>query len=348
MNRMAKYNKKSFSTLPYTPKYVKGWKKHPLWTKAIDSQVEKRMVEIAQAEDDTTPWLLSRVDHFPDGGSYGGSHKSPNIAQMIKLDNNTLFWQDLTQLSQDPSDDSPDMSEGLYNIKTIQSRLRFYINGLMPVHVRVAIVKINNSGQYGKTATNPTLVNADIIPNSHMIADTSLRYSGIHKIEQKTTAPGDFNFSTIASAHFKLIPSSQSQIFNTTIVTAGGATATDTRSTAPTTYSRQVYNEREIILTKSYKNYLKLYQTQNQTAQDDLLTSSRNSAKYIGDRLFLLIYGNYQQGFNPDTQSNTASTSNIYFYGTSGCIYNYNKKETQVSIPLPDAYKITNKTFVAT
>lgn len=343
----SKYKLNKYSKYTQTPKWVKGWKKSPLFTKAIDSQVERRMVQIAQDEDDTAPWLLSRVEHFATGETYGGSHKSPAISKMIKLSNNTLFWQDLTQLSNDPSSDSPSMDEGLYNIKTIQSRLRFYVDGLMPVHVRVAIIKINNSGQYGKTATNPTLVNADIVPNSHMIGDTSLRYSGIHKIEQKTTAPGDFNFVKIAQTKFKITPLPATQIFNTTIVTAGGATATDTRSTAPTTYSRQVYNEKEVVLTKTYKNYLKLYQTMNQTAQDDKLTSSRNAAKYIGDRVFLLIYANYQQGFNPDTQSNTASTSNVYFYGTSGCIYNFDKKETQISVPLPDAYEITNSTFAS-
>ncbi len=326
------FKKKSYSSRgTNTPsKWIRGFKKHPLWTKAIDSQVERRMVEIAKQEDDTAPWLLSRVDHFPDGGSYGGSHKSPSIAQMIKLSNNVLFWQDLTQLSNDPSDETPDMSEGLYNIKTIQTRLRFYVNGIMPVRIRIALVKINNSGQYGKTATDPTIVNADINPNSKMIGDTNLRYGGIHKKEMKATAPGDFNAVTIAQEYIWITPNAQSQVYN---------------STSNLTLSRQVFTERQVILTKTYKHYLKLWQTLNQQAADDKLTDLRNQAKYIGDRVFLLIFGNYQQGFNPDTQSNTASTSNIYFYGTSGCIYNYDKKETQISVPLPDAYEITNATF---
>lgn len=293
----------------------------------INTVEEKRMLEIAKKEDDTTTWLLSRIDHFPTGLSYGGSHKSPAISQMIKLSNNVLYWQDVTQLpSGDPSDATPEMGVGLYNIKTIQSRLRFFVNGLMPVHLRVLLIKIPNSGRYQVGNQN-----TDIVPNSKMIPDTNLRYSGIHAVEGKyTTAPGDKNASIIAQANVVITPRTNTQVFN---------------SASTTTYSRQVFAEKQIILTKTYKNYIKLYQVVQQETADTRLDTNQSSNKFIGDRVFLCIFANYQQGFDQDTQSNTADTSNIYFYGTSGCIYNFDKKPMQVSIPLGDNYKIDNTAY---
>lgn len=293
----------------------------------INTAEERRMVEIA--DDQTTTWLLSRIDHFKAGEEYGGSHKSPDISKMIKLSNNTLYWQDITQLpAGDPSDEDPEMSLGLYQIKTIQSRLRFFADGLMPIHVRVLLIRINNSGRYAVAGQN-----LDIVPNSKMVPDTSLRYAGIHKIEGKyTTAPGSKGAQIIAQKSFKIIPSNPTSIINTV-------------PAVPLILTRQVYKEKQVFLTKKYKKYLKLYQVMQQTALDTNLSANESKNKLIGDRIFLCIYANYQQGYNPDLVTNTTSTSNLYFYGTSGCIYNFDKKPMQVSIPLADQFKIDNTAY---
>jgi len=164
--------------------YVRGSYVQRLRDKKINTVVEKRMVEeIKKQEDETTTWLLSRVEHLSDDTGLQNQQKSPNISQMIKLSNNVDYWVDLTQLPSGNPNDPDGMDVGLYKIKQIQSRLRFYVNGQMPVHVVAQIIKINNSGRYGVGAEAGT--NADIVPNTHMLPDTNLRYGGIHRKEKK-------------------------------------------------------------------------------------------------------------------------------------------------------------------
>jgi len=301
-----------------------------LGDKKINTLVEKRMVqEIKKQEDETTTWLLSRVDHLSDDTGLQNQQKSPNISQMIKLSNNVDYWVDLTQLPSGNPQDPDGMDPGLYKIKQIQSRLRFYVDGTMPVRIVAQIIKINNSGRYGVGAEAGT--NADIVPNTHMLPDTNLRYAGIHKKEKKEyTPPGDKGAVVVDRKSFTMIPSPISQVYNTT---------------ASTFQQRQVFRERQIYLGKKYKRPAKLIQVLNQETADNFLTADRNKAKFIGDRFFLQIVGNYQQGYNPETQTTLTSTSNIYFYGVSGCIYNFDKKPVQISVPLPTDQTIDNETY---
>lgn len=300
-------------------KYLRKSHQSKLRDLSINTTEERRMVQISRQSDST--WLLSRVDHFLEpGDTYPGTHSSPKIANMFKLGTNTMYWTDITQLpAGDPSDvDDGAMDIGLYEIKTLQSRLRFFVNGMVPVHIRVQLLRINNSGRY--TAAGAT--NVDITPTSKMMPDTSLRYAGIHKIEGKhTTAPGSRGSQIIASKYFKLTPRDNSYVWN---------------STANTYQSRQVFAEKQVFLTKRYKRYLKLYQVRQQTTADAELDADENKAKFIGDRVFLCIFASSQQGFNADTMSTTATSSNVYFYGTSGCEYTYNKKPMQVSVTQPN------------
>lgn len=128
-----------------------------------------------------------------------------------------------------------------------------------------------------------------------------------------------------------MVPSSQSYVFN---------------NTATSYQSRQVYREKQIYLGKKYTRPAKLVQVLNQETADNMLTDARNKAKFIGDRFFLQIVANYQQGFNADTMSSgTTDTSNVYFYGVSGCIYNFDKKPVQISVSLPENQTIDNETY---
>lgn len=301
-----------------------------LMDKKINTYEEIRMKQmIKRNRDQTTTWIVSRVDHLYAGFSYGGQNKSPAISQMIKLSNNVDYWIDLTQLPSGNPNDPEGMDVGEYQIKQIQSRLRFYANGLMPIHVIAQIVKINNSGRYGVGEAAGT--NADLVPTTHMLPDTNLRYGGIHKSEKKfMTPPGTQGAVIVDRKRFIIYPKPITQIYNTT---------------TSLTQARQVYAERQITLNKKYKRPARLIQVLNQETADDVLSAPRNKAKFIGDRFFLQIMGNYQQGFDPDTQNNTASTSNLYFYGTSGCIYNFDKKPIQISVPLPADQTIQNSSF---
>lgn len=299
--------------------------------KRINTVVEKRMVEeIKKQEDETTTWLLSRVEHLSDDTGLQNQQKSPNIAQMIKLSNNVDYWVDLTQLPSGNPQDPDGMDPGLYKIKQIQSRLRFYVDGQMPVHCVAQIIKINNSGRYGVGAEAGT--NADIVPNTHMLPDTNLRYAGIHKKEKKDyTPPGSKGAIVVDRKTFIMYPTNQSYVFNATSVAY---------------QSRQVYREKQIYLGKKYKRHAKLIQVLNQETADNFLTADRNKAKFIGDRFFLQIVCNYQQGFNPEVMNSaTTVTSNVYFYGVSGCIYNFDKKPVQISVPLPENQTIDNETY---
>lgn len=320
--------------------------------KTINTVVERRMVEeIKKQEDETTTWLLSRVEHMKSGESLTNQQKSPNIGQMIKLSNNVDYWVDLTQLPAGNPNDPEGMDVGLYKIKQIQSRLRFYVNGLMPVHCVAQIVKINNSGRYGVGDDAGT--NADIVPNTHMLPDTNLRYAGIHAKEKKEmTPPGNKNAVIVDRKRFILYPTTNAPYLvmtgNYITTTADNLGATSTGTTPQITnnpYSRQVYREKQIYLGKKYSRPRKLIQVLNQETQDNYLTDIRNKAKFIGDRFFLQIVCNYQQGFNNDTTPNDTSTSNVFFYGVSGCIYNFDKKPIQISVPLPENQTIDNETY---
>lgn len=306
--------------------------------KKINTAVEKRMVEeIKKQEDETTTWLLSRVDHLSDENGLQNQQKSPSISQMIKLSNNVDYWVDLTQLPAGNPNDPDGMDVGLYKIKQIQSRLRFYVNGQMPVHVVAQIIKINNSGRYGVGDAAGT--NADIVPNTHMLPDTNLRYAGIHKIEKaQMTPPGSKGAVVVDRQTFVMYPTTQSYSLNIQAVEG---------TTSPAVYaSRQVYREKQIYLDKKYLRPAKLIQVINQETADNFLTDIRNKAKFIGDRFFLQIVANYQQGFNADTMNSaTTETSNVYFYGVSGCVYNFDKKPVQISVPLPVNQTIDNETY---
>lgn len=313
------------------PRLQAGRYNQRLQDKKINTTVERRMVEeIKKQEDETTTWLLSRVEHLSDVTGLQNQQKSPSISQMIKLSNNVDYWIDLTQLPAGNPNDPDGMDVGLYKIKQIQSRLRFYVDGQMPVHVVAQIIKINNSGRYGVGADAGT--NADIVPNTHMLPDTNLRYAGIHKKEKKDyVPPGDKGAIIVDRKTFIMIPSNQSYVFNPTAVTY---------------QSRQVYREKQIYLGKKYIRPAKLIQVLNQETADNFLTDTRNKSKFIGDRFFLQIVANYQQGFNPDTMTSaTTTTSNVYFYGVSGCIYNFDKKPVQISVPLPVNQTIDNETY---
>lgn len=315
----------------------KGYSKR-LSDKKINTAVEKRMVEeIKKAEDETTTWLLSRVEHLSDPTGLQNQQKSPSISKMIKLSNNVDYWIDLTQLPAGNPNDPDGMDVGLYKIKQIQSRLRFYVNGQMPVHVVAQIIKINNSGRYG---VGPDAgINADIVPNTHMLPDTNLRYGGIHRVEKKEyIPPGDKRAIVVDRKTFIMVPSAQAYAVNVQSVDG---------TSSPAVYSsRQVYREKQIYLGKKYKRPAKLVQVMNQETADNFLTADRNTAKFIGDRFFLQIVANYQQGYNPDTmESATTETSNVYFYGVSGCIYNFDKKPIQISVPLPVEQTIDNETY---
>lgn len=331
-----------------------AWRGHAsrLRDKRINTVVEKRMVEeIKKQEDSEINWLLSRVQHLSDDTGLQNQNKSPNIQQMIKLDNNVDYWVDLTQLPAGDPSDPEGMDVGEYTIKQIQSRLRFYVNGLMPVHIVAQIIKINNSGRYGVRADGgDPFVNADIVPNTHMLPDTNLRYGGIHKYEKKDfLPPGDRNAVIVDRKTFIMYPTTLSPF---TIVT-GTYNITDNLTATATvgaqtnsTFSRQVYREKEVWLGKSYKRHAKLIQVLNQETADNYLTDIRNKAKFIGDRFFLQIVANYQQGYNADSAPNgTTSTSNVYFYGVSGCKYTFNKKAVQISVPLPENQTIDNETY---
>lgn len=336
-----KYFPRGFKKKSYNSRGTNTYAK--LADKKINTLWEQRAVEIAQQQDDTSPWLLSRVDHFVDGitGKYGGSHKSPVLNQMIKLSNNTIWYQDISQLSNDPADPGDGMDPGLYQIKTIQSRLRFYVTGIFPVHCRVVILKIKNSGNYGIPSANPLIpLNADINPTWNMVGDTSLRYSGIHKQELASTAPGQKNHTIIAQEKFTIIPNDLSIITSVTPDADGNSK------------NFQVVKERQVILTKTYKNYLKIIQTLQTTTADNKLTVAQNRCKSVGDRIFLVIYADHQQNWTdnagtPAPGDQMSKSSNLYFYGTSGTIYNYDKKFTQVSEPMPDESEITQASYVS-
>lgn len=307
--------------------------------KKINTLVEKRMVEeIKKQEDETTTWIVSRVEHMFSGETLTNQQKSPSIAKMIKLSNNVDYWVDLTQLPSGNPQDPEGMDVGLYKIKQIQSRLRFYCNGLMPVHVVAQIIKINNSGRYGVGAE--ALINADIVPNTHMLPDTNLRYAGIHSKEKKDyTPPGNQGAVVVDRKRFIMYPKTNAPFTLVTGVPVGGGQGINTN------YSRQVFTEKQIYLGKKYKRPAKLIQVFNQETEDNYLTDIRNKAKFIGDRFFLQIVANYQQGYNADAVPNTASTSNVYFYGVSGCVYNFDKKPVQISVPLPENQTIDNETY---
>lgn len=284
--------------------------KYTLKTKAIDSQVEKTILRISEEVSKAESWQTSRVEHFAHDEGFTSSHARPTFANMVELQPGTIWFQDITQLPTDSTDNTQQTLPGKYEIKTIQSRLRFYSKNLeaqtdvAPVCIRVALIKINNSGRKSVLAGGSN-INCDIWPNSSMIADTNLRYSGIHKQDLKKTVPYDAKAVTIAQQKFWL---------GTNKGTNGGRAdgANSDNSTASVV--------KEVILTKTYQNPLIHYQVEQETTVDSVLSLAQNKSKIIGDRIWLCILSDQQADFA--------------FYGVSGCVYNYSEVEGLPSIPL--------------
>ena len=314
--------KTKYKNWKYTPhKYRKKWPKptitrHTLKTKAIDSQVEKTMLRIAKQVDVADSWQTSRVEHFKNGETFPSSHARPSLSNMVELQDGIIWFQDITQLPTDSTDNTQETAVGKYQIKTIQSRLRFYSKNMeaeadiAPTCIRVALVKISNGGRKSVLAGGSD-INQDIWPNETMLNDTNLRYSGIHKKDLVKTVPGGYNSTVIAQKKFWLGGNKPTNGGKTN----GGNSANTTISVV-----------KEIILTKSYTNPLVHFQVVQQTAVDDVLSQAQNKQKIIGDRIWLCILS--------DAQLNFA------FYGVSGCIYNYSELEGLPSVPIPDDNEI--------
>lgn len=288
-----------------------------LKTKAIDSQVEKTIVRIHNQLDQAETWQTSRVEHFASGKTFPSSHARPAFNDMVELQANTIWFHDLTQLPTDSTDNLQESKVGKYQIKTIQSRLRFYSKNMeaenddCPICVRAVLLKINNSGRKG-VLTGGSNINVDIWPDALMIPDTNLQFSGIHKKDLiKTPSSQGVKGTVIAQKKFWIYPNK---------ATNGG------RDDGANSANSSASNVKTIILTKTYKKPLVHYQTVQDTSVDDILSQAQNKAKIIGDRVWLCVLS--------DAQLNFA------FYGVSGCIYNYSEIEGLPSVPLPEAQEI--------
>lgn len=292
--------------------------KNKLADKKINTLIEKRMEEIAKAEDLKDSWKISRVEHFADGKTFPSSHGRPAIADMAKMSSGEIFWQEITTPYQHGSNTY--LIPTQFNIKTIQSRLRFYSQSKHPQNVRVAIIKINNSGKLGiqYQSASPKYLSQDISPNNTMIGDTSLRFSGIHSTDQKKIAPGQFGRTIIAQATF----------------TIPGALRNDTDP---------AFIQKQCILTKTYKRFLSQQITQVETSaydykkwdtstnslqNDPHASADQNKLKITGDRLFLLI------------ATDVPATEDLFFYGVSGLIYNQQQDQPTPTVSVPENAEI--------
>lgn len=283
--------------------------------KKINTVFEKRMLDIAKAVDVADSWQTSRVEHFKSNRGFPDSHSRPDFIDMVECQDN-IWFQDITQLPTNSTDNLQECLPGKYQIKTIQSRLRFYSKNLSgqtdvaPVCIRVALVKINNSGRKSIVAGGSN-INADIWPNATMIGDTNLRYSGIHKKDKPKTIPYDAKAVVIAQEKFWL---------GTNKSTNGG------RNNGSNSSNSTASVVKEVILTKTYTNPLTHYQVIQDTIVDDILTQEQNKSKILGDRVWLVVLSDQQLDFA--------------FYGVSGCIYNYSELEGLPSVVLPEAKEI--------
>lgn len=299
----------------YKYKY-KNKKKSKLADSAINTATEKAIVRIHEKLEQDESWQTSRVEHMASGATFPNTHARPTFNNFVELQANTIWMQDLTQLPTDSTDNLQESKIGKYSIKTIQSRLRFYSKDRedttddCPTCIRVALIKINNSGRKSLIVGGSD-VNQDIWPTATMIGDTNLRYSGIHKKDLQKTLPYDQKAVVIAQKKFWL---------GTNKPTNGGRAdgANSTNSTASTI--------KEITLTKTYKNPIIHYQVAQQLSVDDILTQDQNRSKILGDRVWLCILSDNQLAFA--------------FYGVSGCIYNYSEIEGLPSVPLPESAEI--------
>ncbi len=326
------YRKKGYRGAKYS-RYKSRWsKEQKYWRRQyklnklndakINHPIEKAIVRIHKKLDQDETWQTSRVEHFASNQTFPSSHARPTFNQMVELQANTIWFHDLTQLPTDSTDNLQECKVGKYQIKTIQSRLRFYSKNLhenqnvTSTCIRVALIKINNSGKLSLLAGGSNY-NIDIWPNETMMADTNLQFSGIHKKDLKKTVSagsqggGTFGAVTIAQKKFWLGPNRP-----TNGGKSGGSNSDNT--TASTV--------KEIILTKSYKTPLVHYQVSQDTTVDSVLSQAQNKSKIIGDRIWLCILSDQQLDFA--------------FYGVSGCIYNYSEIEGLPSVPLPEAAEI--------
>lgn len=282
--------------------------------KKINTTFEKRMTQIAKAND--VEWQTSRVEHFKQGSGFPSSHARPNFNDMVELQNETIWFQDITQLPTNSTDNLQETKVGKYTIKTIQSRLRFYsknqeaITDDCPVCIRVCLVKINNSGRKSILAGGSN-INCDIWPVETMIGDTNLRFSGIHAKDRPKSVPYDAKAVIIAQQKFWL---------GTNKSTNGG------RANGSNSSNSSASVIKEVILTKKYLNHLVHYQVVQDTSVDNNLNQLQNKSKIIGDRVWLVILSDNQLGFA--------------FYGISGCEYSYSETDGLPSIVLPDNQEI--------
>ncbi len=300
-------------------RYSKKWNKKysKLRDKKINTLTEKAIVRIHKKLDQDETWQTSRVEHFASGHTFPSSHARPTFNNMVELQDNTIWFHDLTQLPTDSTDNLQECKVGKYQIKTIQSRLRFYSKNResqtddCPICVRVALVKINNSGRKSVVAGGSN-INQDIWPDALMIPDTNLQFSGIHRKDLiKTPTSQGVKGVIIAQKKFWIYPNKP-----TNGGRSGGSNSNNSTSSTI----------KEITLTKTYKNPLVHYQVIQDTTVDDILSQAQNKAKIIGDRVWLCILS--------DAQLNFA------FYGVSGCIYNYSEIEGLPSVVLPEAQEI--------
>lgn len=295
--------------------WTKNTYKGKLADKAINTTVEKRMVEIAAEQDLKDSWKISRIGHFKSGFTYPSSHCRPAISNMVLTTPLVLWCQDIST-PMNATDLAGTQSKISYpcklNIKTIQSRLKFYHNGQLPINIRVVMLKINNSGRTVQAAAAGR-ISADIEPKYTNIPDTSYRFNGIHSGDLKKIKPGSEGVSIIAQEYFQL--------------PAGKRNDQDA-----------AYNVKHVILTKTYKRFLSQNLTiDTQFAFSELaniqlptstaLTADQAYPRIKGDRIWLVVM----------TDNPTDGTS---FYGTSGMIFNYEEDQQYPTVPVPEINEI--------